>query len=163
LAFLYVAERNQRGRPIEEIGAMRKGGGGPFPGQLAPLVPGAARFDMGQRLNPVSLPMALAGMSLLERWGRAALEARMRRTTDALAEVAEAAGLMPVPRALRSPHILGLRLPGGIDAAGFVARLEQHGVYVAERGGAVRIGAHVFNDEEDVARFGAVVSAAMQG
>jgi selenocysteine lyase/cysteine desulfurase len=167
LAFLYVAARNQRGRPIEEFGAIRKGGAGPFPGHLTPLVAGAARFDMGQRLNPVSLPMALAGMTLLEQWGRQALMARLRRTTDALAEVAEAAGLTPVPRACRSPHVLGLRLPGrlpgGMDAAGFVARLEEHGVYVAERGGTVRVGAHVFNDEEDVARFGAAVAAAMRG
>jgi selenocysteine lyase/cysteine desulfurase len=44
-----------------------------------------------------------------------------------------------------------------------VARLEEHGVYVAERGGTVRVGAHVFNDEEDVARFGAAVAAAMRG
>jgi selenocysteine lyase/cysteine desulfurase len=163
LAFLYVAARNQRGRPIEEFGAIRKGGSGPFPGHLTPLVAGAARFDMGQRLNPVSLPMALAGMTLLEQWGRKALMARMRRTTDALADVAEAAGLTPVPRACRSPHVLGLRLPSGMDAAAFVGRLEARGVYVAERGGTVRVGAHVFNDEEDVARFGAAVAEAMRG
>ncbi len=162
LAFLYVAARRQDGRPIEQHGAGRMGGAVPFAGQLAPMVAGAGRFEMGQGLNPVTLPMALAGMTLLEGWGREALARRLRQTTDALADVAEAAGLRPVRRALRSPHVLGLRLPGGVDPAGFVAGLEEAGVYVAERGGVVRVGAHVFNDEEDVARFGAAVAAAMR-
>jgi selenocysteine lyase/cysteine desulfurase len=161
LAFLYVAPHRQGGRPIEEFGAIRQGGAGPFAGQLGPLVAGAGRFDMGQRLNPVSLPMALAGMRLLDEWGREALVARMRHTTDALAEAAEAAGLVPVARARRAPHVLGLQLPGSMDAAAFVAGLERHGVYVAERGGTVRVGAHVFNDEDDVTRFGAAVMAGM--
>jgi selenocysteine lyase/cysteine desulfurase len=163
LAFLYVAPHRQGGRPLEEFGAMRQAGGGPFTGRLAPLVAGAARFDMGQRLNPVSLPMALAGMTLLETWGQAAMVARMRRTTDALAAVAEEAGLVPVRRALRSPHVLGLRLPTGVDAGAFVADLERQGVYVAERGGVARVGAHVFNDAEDIDRFGRAARAALRG
>ncbi len=138
LAFLYVAPHRQGGRPLEEFGAMRQAGGGPFTGRLAPLVAGAARFDMGQRLNPVSLPMALAGM-------------------------AEEAGLVPVRRALRSPHVLGLRLPTGVDAGAFVADLERQGVYVAERGGVARVGAHVFNDAEDIDRFGRAARAALRG
>ena len=35
-----------------------------------------------------------------------------------------------------------------------MARLAERGVYVAERGGVLRVGTHIYNDEEDVARFG---------
>ena len=152
LAFMYVAPHRQEGRPLEQHGAGRVGGGGqPFSGVLGAMVEGAAKFDMGQRGNPVGLPMALAGMELLHGWGRAAMAARMRATTDALAEVAEAAGGVVVGRRFRAPHVLGVRVA---DAAGAVRRLEARGVYVAERGGVLRVGAHVFNDEGDVARFG---------
>ena len=162
LAFLYVAPHRQDGRPLEQHGAGRVGGAGPFHGTLGPMAPGAARFDMGQRTNPVGLPMALAGMELLHGWGRDALAARLRQTTDALAERAEAAGLSVVPRPLRSPHLLGLRVPAGGSAGAVVASLEASGVYVAERGGVIRVSPHIYNDEGDVARFGAAVGRAMQ-
>jgi selenocysteine lyase/cysteine desulfurase len=161
LAFLYVAPHRQDARPLEQHGAGRLGASGPFSGTLGPMAPGASRFDMGQRLNPVGLPMALAGMNLLHGWGREALAARLRRTTDALADQAKAAGLLPVRRALRSPHLLGLRVPAGASAASVAARLETAGVYVAERGGVLRVGAHIFNDEGDVERFGKAVRNAM--
>ena len=157
LAFLYVAPHRQDGRPLEQYGAVRVGADGPFNGVLGAMIPGAEKFDMGQRFNPVALPMALAGMELLHAWGRAPLAERMRATTDALADCAEQAGLRPVPRHLRAPHLLGLRLPPCLDADAAVDPLAAQGVYVAARGGLLRLGAHVFNDEPDIARFGQAV------
>lgn len=159
LAFMYVAPHRQADRPIEQHGGGYVGGAAPFGGRLGAMVPGAARFDMGQRGNPVALPMALAGMELLHGWGRAAMAARMRATTDALAAAAEAAGARVVPRRFRPPHILGVHVP---DAAGMAARLEAAGVHAAERGGVLRLGAHVFNDEADVRRFGAALSSLLR-
>ncbi len=157
LAFLYAAPARQGGTPLEQHGANRVDGAGPFAGALGEPIPTARRYDMGQRLNPVSLPMALAGMTLLQGWGRDEVMARLRHLTDLLAVEAEAAGWTPVPRALRPPHILGLRPPAGVDAASSLASLAKHGVYGAERGGMLRLGVHAYNDEEDVARFGVAV------
>lgn len=165
LAFLYVAPHRQDGTPLEQHASNRVGGAEPFTGALGPLVPTARRFDMGQRYNPVSLPMALAGMELLHGWGREAIAARLRSTTDQLAAHAEACGLQPVPRAFRPPHILGLRVPPGrgVAASTLVAALATHGVHVAERGGCIRVGAHVFNDDEDARRFEAGLRGALAG
>ncbi|HEY0421450.1 MAG TPA: aminotransferase class V-fold PLP-dependent enzyme [Acetobacteraceae bacterium] len=162
LAFLYVAPHRQEGRALEQHAANRSGGAEPFTGTLGPPVGSARRFDMGQRNNPVTLPMALAGMELLESWGREQMAERMRHLTDLLAERAEAAGLRAVPRPLRPPHILGLHPPDGIGAGSLVASLAGQNVHVAERGGCIRVGAHVFNDEEDVERFGRAVQRAME-
>ncbi len=115
---------------------------------------------MGQRFNPVSLPMALAGMELLHGWGRDPLAARLRATTDRLAEAAEACGLLPVARRFRPPHLLGLHVPAG-PAGLVVARLAEQGVHVAERGGTIRVGAHIYNDDEDVDRFAKALGAAL--
>lgn len=161
LAFLYVAPHRQAGTPLEQHAANRLGGAEPFNGTLGPLIPSARRFDMGQRFNPISLPMALAGMDLLHGWGRDAIVERLRHTTDQLAEQAQACGLQPVARAFRPPHILGLQPPDGITAAALAASLAAQGVYVAERGGRLRVGAHVYNDDQDVARFGAALQRAL--
>ena len=161
LAFLYVAPHRQDGTPLEQYGANRVGGTEPFDGRLGPPVPTAQRFDMGQCRNPVSLPMALEGMTLLQRWGREAVAKRLRSLTDQLAEAAEASGLRAVPRTLRAPHILGLRPPPGIATADLVAALAGHGVHVAERGDGIRIGAHVFNDEPDVDLFATALRSAV--
>lgn len=161
LAFLYVAPHRQGGTPLEQHAANRCGVAEPFTGALGPLIPTARRFDMGQRFNPVSLPMALAGMDLLHGWGHEAIAERLRDTTDRLAEQAQSCGLHPVPRAFRSPHILGLRTPDGVTAAGLAASLAAQGVYVAERGGRLRVGAHVYNDDQDVVRFGAALERAL--
>lgn len=157
LAFLYVAPHRQDGTPLEQHTSNRLGTGSAFDGTLGALIPTARRFDMGQRFNPVSLPMALAGMELLHGWGREAVAERQRWLTDQLADHAEACGLVPVPRALRPPHLLGLRAGPGRDAAGIVAALAARNVFVAERQGTIRVGAHVYNDEADVARFRAAL------
>ena len=86
LAFLYVAPSRQGGVPLEQHANNRRGGAEPFAGRLGELIPSARRFDMGQRFNPVTLPMALEGMELLHAWGRAPLEERLRATTTRLAD-----------------------------------------------------------------------------
>ncbi len=153
LAFLYVAPHRRHGMPLEQHGANRLNGSGPFSGTLRPLVPGARRFDMGQRLNPVGLPMALAGMELMHGWGQEAVAGRLRGLTDALADRALPCGLAPVRRAARPPHVLGLRPPPGWEAGALADALAGCKVYVAERGGVLRVAPHVFNDEADIDRF----------
>lgn len=160
LAFLYAAPHRQQGTPLEHYAFNHEGGAEPFAGRAGPVIASARRFDMGQRFNPVSLPMALAGMELLHDWGRAALAKRLRHTTDSLAEAAEASGLRPMPRAIRPPHLLGLRALDG-TATRIVAALAAEGVHVAERGGTIRVGAHIYNDEEDVARFASALGSVM--
>ena len=162
LAFLYVAPSRQGGQPLERHGGNHAGGAKPFDGALPSLLPSARRFDMGETLNPVALPMALAGMDLLRSWGQTALAARLRFLTGRLATQAEALGWTAAPAARRPPHILGLQPPAGVDVAATVASLGARNVYVAERGGTMRLGVHAFNDEEDILRFGEALLAIQQ-
>ncbi|WP_158744009.1 aminotransferase class V-fold PLP-dependent enzyme [Acidisphaera sp. L21] len=159
LAFMYVAPARQNGTPLEQYGTNRIDGGDPFAGHLGASIPTARRFDMGQRNNPVSLPMGLAGMELLHQWGTGPLGERLRATTDGMAEHAEIRGFRAIPRPLRAPHILGLRTPPGLEASVVVPALAARGVHVAERGGNIRIGAHAYNDDEDVARFADAIAS----
>ncbi len=146
LAFLYVAPEHQSGRPLEDHGPARTPGSNSY-------IPTARRFDRGERNDPVGLPMAAIGLEQVLAWEQGAVAARLRGLTDALAEaVADIPGLTMLPRALRAPHILGLRLSGGMPA-GLVDCLATRGVHVADRLGVMRVSPHVYNDETDVATF----------
>ena len=146
LAFLYVAPEHQSGRPLEDHGPARTPGSNSY-------IPTARRFDRGERNDPVGLPMAAIGLEQVLAWEPGAVATRLRGLTDALAEaVADIPGLTMLPRALRAPHILGLRLSGGMPA-GLVDGLAARGVHVADRLGVMRVSPHVYNDETDVATF----------
>lgn len=148
LAFLYAAPHRQDGLPLEENA-----------GNLPPAA-GARRYDKGERDDPVALPMAAAGMELVAGWGLPAVAARLRMLTDLLADGASAMGLAVAPRGLRSPHILGLRLPGGLPA-GLIGRLRADGVFASDRLGGLRLSPHAWANEADAARCLAALQAAL--
>jgi selenocysteine lyase/cysteine desulfurase len=143
LAFLYAAPHRQNGLPLEENNNNRPGG------QFAP---GARRYDKGERNDPITLPMAATGLELVEAWGAAAIEARLRALTDRLADGAAALDIPSLPRARRAPHILGLRIPGGMPP-GLIEALAAGGFYASDRLGVLRVSPHVWADEADCHRF----------
>jgi selenocysteine lyase/cysteine desulfurase len=153
-AFLYAAAPHRRsGTPIEPNGYNTAPDGTP--------APGARRYDVGERNNLVTHPMAEAALELAQAWGIAAVSARLAWLAGRLAEAASAMGL-PVPDpATRAGHILGLRLPGGLPP-GLVAALAAEGVHAADRQGVLRLGPHVYNDEADIARFAAAMRRALR-
>ena len=152
LAFLYVAPEHQSGRPLEDHGPARTRGSNSY-------IPTARRFDRGEKNDPIGLPMAATGLEQVLAWEHGAVAARLRSLTDALAEaVADIPGISMLPRALRAPHILGLRLAGGMPP-GLLDRLTARGVHVADRLGVMRVSPHVYNDDADVAAFATALRA----
>jgi selenocysteine lyase/cysteine desulfurase len=153
LAFLYAAPWRQDGEPVEQHGISRTEGGA--------FLAGARRYDIGERNNPITLPIAIAGMELIGEWGARRIGERLQMLTDMLADKATALGAITVERRLRAPHVLGLRFEGGITGR-LVQRLAEQKVFVSLRGGDVmRVSPHVYNDAADVERFGEVLQAAI--
>ncbi len=154
LAFLYVSPEHQSGRPLEDHGPARTPGSNSY-------IPTARRFDRGEKNDPIGLPMAAVGLEQVLAWEKGAVAARLRALTDALADaVADFPGLTTLPRALRAPHILGLRFAGGMPP-GLLDRLTASGVHVADRLGVMRVSPHVYNDESDVAAFASALRQAV--
>ena len=152
LAFLYVAPEHHSGRPLEDHGPARTPGSNSY-------IPTARRFDRGEKNDPIGLPMAAVGLEQVLAWEKSAVAARLRSLTDAMAEaVADIPGISMLPRAQRAPHILGLRLAGGMPP-GLLDRLTARGVHVADRLGVMRVSPHVYNDETDVAAFASALRA----
>ncbi|MGH6914710.1 MAG: aminotransferase class V-fold PLP-dependent enzyme, partial [Geminicoccales bacterium] len=162
LAYLYVAPRHQDGRPIEQNWIGRAGSE-----DFARLIdyqsqyqPGARRFDVGERSNFALLPVGIAGLEQLLRWGQAAIATTLAARTAQIAQRAMALGLSAIPAHLRAGHFLGLRFAGGVPA-GLPERLASEQVHVSLRGDSVRVTPHLYNNDADLDRLFGVLERAL--
>ena len=158
VSFLYVAPHRQNGLPIEE-NPMNREGGRAF-ARLADYTdrygPGALRYDVGERANFTLLPGAIAALEQLSDWGVERIQRELRAKTARIAEVGEALGLSVLPEERRAGHFLGLVFDDGVPE-GTAQRFAEQQVYVSVRGKSVRVTPHLYNDEEDIERFLAVL------
>ena len=153
LGFLYAAEEHHQGEPLEYNWANREDSE-----NFARLVDyrdtyqfGARRFDMGERANFLLLPMVTASLEQLLDWTPEAITATLGDLTERIASHAPALGTAAPPRALRAPHLLGLRFRDGVPD-GLVDQLRSQKIYVSIRGETVRIAPHLHNNAADVDR-----------
>lgn len=152
--FLYVAERHHQGRPLEESdGARERGVGGGY-------LPGARRFDMGEKAHFHLTPVTIAGLELVLEAGVAAIGDGVRPIAARLADGLAARGWRTPPDHLRSCHILGARPPLGVDPQRVANALEAAGVYVSARDGGLRLSPHLWISPADEALFWAAFDAA---
>jgi selenocysteine lyase/cysteine desulfurase len=150
VGFLWVAPERREGRPLEENWVVRAGAG-----DFARLIdyadrymPGARRFDMGERANFALMPAALASLRLLLRWGPARVEATLGRMNARIADKAARLGLAAPAAARRAPHFLSLLLPEDAPED-LVERLAAERVHVSRRGRSLRVTPHLWCDEQD--------------
>jgi selenocysteine lyase/cysteine desulfurase len=154
LGYMYVAPRHQKGTPLENNWITREDSH-----QFAGLVdyrdryePGARRYDIGERSNFFLLPMALAALGQLNQWGVESISSEIQKLTQSLIEGAEDRGWEAPASHHRSPHMVGIRKPGGLPD-NVLQSFREHGVHVSVRGDSVRVSPHLHNTEEDLMRF----------
>ncbi len=163
LSFLYASERWQaEGRPLEHHSWNRVGGDKAdfYKPQVAAFLPGARRFDMGERSDFAVLPVAVASLRLLKAWGAQSRFARLRHLNDLIWREAAERRLVSAAQDHRAPHIsildFGDRLPADMSA-----RLKKENIFVTVRGSKVRVSPHVYNDEADILKLLDALSAAI--
>ncbi|HEV2733391.1 MAG TPA: aminotransferase class V-fold PLP-dependent enzyme, partial [Longimicrobiaceae bacterium] len=113
--------------------------------------PGALRYDVGERSNPVLLPMLRAALDQLLEWTPEAVQAYCRALTAGLVEEARALGYAVEDERWRGAHLFGLRAPAGVELSRVQEALARRRVAVSVRGSAVRVSPNVYNDAADVA------------
>ncbi len=158
LGYLYVAPGRQAGVPLEQTWIAREGSED-FAGLTRyrdGFQPGARRFDSGEAANFVLVPMALAALEAIQRWGIPAIHESVSRLAGLIADRAAPLGLTAVAGNRRAGHYLGLRFPGA-PPTGLLERLAARQVFVSMRGRALRVTPYLYNDEEDVERLVAVL------
>jgi selenocysteine lyase/cysteine desulfurase len=153
IGFAYYGERFDQGTPLEDNWIARRGSE-----DFSRLVDyqdeyaaGAVRFDVGERSNPILLPMMIAALDDLHERGVSRIQAYCAALTQDFIEAAAALGYRVEDRAWRAAHLLGLRLPAGVQLERLTASLSQRQVIVSVRGDAVRVSPNVYNDDADMA------------
>ena len=152
VAFLYAAPSRRAGRPLE-FGWITRAGSEDFAGLVGyrdDYQPGARRYDVGERSNFALLPMAIAALELLLAWGVERVAETIAPLTAAIEAGALERGLEPTPAHARAAHLIGIRVPGA--PPDLAARLAEGGVFVSQRGDALRVSPHVYNTPGDVER-----------
>ncbi len=151
--FIYVAPRHQGGVPLEEGWISRRGSD-----NFARLVdyqpdylPGAGRFNVGERSNFMLTPIILHALETLNDWGVAAIADYLATLTDRMADRAASLGMRVADKAHRSPHLIGLTFRGAVPE-GLTASLAAQKIYVSVRGNSIRLSPHVYNEAGDVDR-----------
>lgn len=153
MGILYAAEQFWDGTPIEFNWVNRKRSE-----NLARLVDycdeyqtGARRFDVGERSNPIMLPMAVAAFRQLIDWNPQRTLATIRRLTDRLASHAQDLPLTMAESRFRAGHMLGLNLgerwPDELRAA-----MQEANIHVSYRGANMRVSPHLYNTPEEIDR-----------
>ena len=147
---LWLGERFREGRPLEEnwigrAGSERFSGLTDYEDAYAP---GAVRFDVGERSNPILLPMLAAGLEQILAWGVDEVQATCRARADRITEGARALGYGAEDGA-RAGHLFGLAPPPGADVEAIRQALDERNVSVSVRGGALRVSPHVYNGAAD--------------
>jgi selenocysteine lyase/cysteine desulfurase len=152
LGFAYYGPRFDDGVPLEENWIARHGSE-----DFKRLVdyqdaygPGALRYDVGERSNPILLPMLIAALEQLLVWTPERIQGYCANLIRGFLEEARALDCHVEVSAWRASHLFGLRLPESGSLIALQAALERHNVSVSVRGDAVRVSPHVYNDEADL-------------
>ncbi len=117
---------------------------------------GARRFDMGEHPNFVLVPMAIAALRQILEWKIENISQTLSELTRMIAKEAANLGCAAPPAGARVNHMIGIRLPNGVPA-GLGERLAEAKIFVSIRGDAIRVAPHLYNDESDIEKFGAIL------
>ena len=157
LGWLWVSPHwREHGEPIEQTILAREALGdfttlGLHP---PPYRRGARRFDFGPYPHPLTVPMNIAALEQLLRWGGAArISARLRSLTDTLRLKLRNHGLEDgLPPAPGAAHLCAWQAPSGL-----APRLQQHlhrsGIILSVRGDGLRIAPHLHVDDTQLDHF----------
>ncbi len=159
---LYMGPRFTSGVPLEEnwISRLHSERFGELIRYQEEYQPGALRFDVGERSNFVLVPMMVAGLRLVLKWGADAIQAYCEVLTHDVLRDAATLGYRIEEGSSRSAHLFGIRAPKGLPVERLRLELTRRNVSVSARGDAVRVSPHVYNDEADMEALRAALRAA---
>lgn len=160
LALGYFGEAFDGGVPLEEGWIVREGSDdfGGLVHYREEYLPQAGRYDVGERSNFILLPMALASLRLLLEWTPQRIQDHCEGIASDFLSWAGEWGLRVDDSGWRARHLFGVRW--GSDGDGYRQlrdperlrqALKRRSVVVSQRGDALRISPHLYNDSGDLA------------
>ena len=147
----FFGERFDGGEPLEETWIGRAGSEdfGGLVRYREDYGPGAVRYDVGERSNPILLPMLAAALDQLLAWTLEAVQAAAAALAERVASGARDLGFWVEDEGARAGHLFGLRPPAPVSAEAVRAALDARRVAVSVRGRVLRVSPGVYNGAAD--------------
>lgn len=152
-SLLYVSERWRDARPLEESWLARENAE-----DFTALVkysdtymPGARRFDVGEKCAATILPGAIAALEQIRAWGVENIAASLSQVNGRIAARLAQLGCRLPDETQRCPHMFGAQLPESYSG-NLVTELRAKNIYISQRGNALRFAPHLHVSEHDVDR-----------
>ncbi|MGA7595089.1 MAG: aminotransferase class V-fold PLP-dependent enzyme [Gallionella sp.] len=150
---LYVAERWRDSRPLEETWLARDNAEDVT--ALATYsdryMPGARRFDVGEKCTPTILPGAIAALEQIKMWGVENIAASLAAINAKISAQLEQLGCRLPGEKQRCPHLFGALMPETCTGDP-VAELKNRNIHLSQRGNVLRVAPHLHVSELDVER-----------
>ncbi len=152
LGFIVCGDRLMEGEPLEMNWINRR-----FSEDFSRLIDyqteyqqGARRYDFGERSNPITLRMLDSSLTQILSWGVENIQAYCVNLAEILEEALAGSSYLVAPRAERTGHLFGVRLPNAEDIPKVMATLRERGISVSQRGTSVRVSPHLYNTPQDM-------------
>lgn len=150
---LYVSARWRDARPLEETWLARDNAEDftALVNYSDTYMPGARRFEVGEKCTATILPGAIAALEQIKIWGVKNIAASLAAINAKIAAQLEQLGCRLPENTQRCPHMFGTRLPETYTGD-LVAGLKSRNIYISQRGNSLRFAPHLHVNEHDVGR-----------
>ena len=150
---LYVSERWRDARPLEETWLARDNAEDftALTNYSDTYMPGARRFDVGEKCTATILPGAVAALEQIKMWGVESIAASLSAINTKIALRLEQLGCRLPADNQRCPHMFGAQLPETCTED-LVAELKARNIYISRRGNSLRFAPHLHVSKHDVDR-----------
>jgi selenocysteine lyase/cysteine desulfurase len=153
VGLLYVAPRWRGARPLEESWLARDNAEDftSLADYSDTYMPGARRFDVGEKGSLNTLPGAIAALEQIEAWGVENIASSLSMVNSGISAHLEQLGFQVPSGKHRCPHMFGASMPPSYSGA-LVPELKRRHIYISQRGNSLRFAPHLWVDEYDVSR-----------
>ena len=152
-SLMYVSEQWRDSRPLEETWLARENAE-----DFASLVsysdkymPGARRFDVGEKCTSTILPGAIAALEQIKVWGVQQISDTLSIINKQIATHLVQLGFQLPDDSQRCPHMFGAIIPDKY-MGNLVSELRERNIFISQRGKSVRFVPHLYINDYDLQR-----------
>jgi selenocysteine lyase/cysteine desulfurase len=152
LGCMFIGERFNNGNPIEESWMNRTNSKdfATLTNYGMEYTPDAGRYNVGETSHFLLMPMLSAGLEQVIAWGPNNIQSYCQSLNKPLYDLLDEKGWPRVSDTYSSHHLLGLKMPAGVQIDAVKSRLEENNVYVSQRGESLRVSVHAFNTKSNM-------------
>jgi len=153
LGYMYVSPKwHNKGKPLEYNWSTRKGSED-F-SKLTAYTPdyrtGARKFDMGEFSQFNTMPMSIAALDQILKWGVENIQSSIKVLTDIISENFSNDKTYQKPLTPNAGHIIAVPI-GNRNLQSLKKKFSENKIFVSIRGSSIRISPHVYNQSSDIA------------